>query len=79
MKGHKMKIKEKVSYKVYEWDFEKLGLFRATINDDGTIIDLRFCDKESGLERALYAPNKDYLRAVYKALKDLFKEVFKEE
>lgn len=74
-----MKIKQKERYTIYGWDFEGLGLFEATINDDKTIRDLRFCPQGSNLGEGLYTTDKKFLRAVYEALKDLFFGVFEEK
>ena len=74
-----MKLSKKESYKVYEWDFEGLGLFQATIRVNGEIIDLRFCEHGSSLDSSLCTKNKDFLRAIYEALKELFSEVFDEK
>ena len=68
--------KEITNIKVYKWDFEGQGLFEATVTD-GELTDIRFNHRGSLHEfsNGLGCHDIDFLKAVQKALKELFKEL----
>ena len=67
-----MIIKEDYNIKVYKWEFEGMGLFEASFKGD-ELTDLRFCPSGSDIEiGSLYNTDLKFLRAVKKALSQLF-------
>lgn len=67
----RMQKVEDYNIKTFKWDFKGLGLFETTLKNN-KITDLKFCRNRSSLDMALFSADMKFLRAVNKALTDLF-------